>query len=146
LPRYQAPAFAGEESEYPFHLRTFKPITYTERWGANLPWLQEIYGLHVQEKWGSWVELNPETAHELSIHDGEMVLVESAQGSVELKARLWPGTPPVVVSVPLGQGHTAGGRWAEGHGANPNELIASLTDPLSGELATQSTRVRVRKV
>ena len=34
LPRYQAPAFAGEEAEYPFHLHTFKPITYTERWGA----------------------------------------------------------------------------------------------------------------
>ena len=146
LPRYQAPAFEGEETEYPFHLHTFKPITYTERWGANLPWLQEIYGLHVQEKWDSWVELNPETAHELGIHDGELVRVESAQGSIELKARLWPGTPPEVVSVPLGQGHTAGGHWAENRGANPNELVAPLTDPLSGELAVKSTRVRVHKV
>lgn len=146
LPRYQAPAFEGEESEYPFHLRTFKTIAYTERWGANLPWLQEIYGLHVQEKWGSWVELNPETAHEMGIHDGEMVRVESTQGSIQLKARLWPGTPPEVVSIPLGQGHTAGGRWAEKRGANPNELVAPLTDPLSGELAVQSTRVRIRKM
>jgi hypothetical protein len=48
--------------------------------------------------------------------------------------------------MPLGQGHTAGGRWAENQGANPNALIAPLTDPLSGELATQSTSVRVRKV
>ena len=146
LPRYQAPTFEGEESTYPFHLRTFKMITYTERWGANIPWLQEIYGLHVQEKWDNWVELNPETAHELGIHDGDLVQVESAQGSIELKARLWPGTPPEVVSIPLGQGHTTGGRWAENRGANPNELMAPLTDPLSGELATQSTRVRIRKV
>jgi len=146
LPRYQAPAFEGDEDEYPFHLRTFKMITYTERWGGNIPWLQEIYGLHVQEKWDSWVELNPETAHELDIHDGDLVWVESTQGSIELRARLWPGTPPEVVSIPLGQGHTAGGRWAENRGANPNELIAPLTDPLSGELATQSMRVRVRKV
>ena len=146
LPCYQAPTFEGDESEYPFHLRTFKMVTYTERWGANIPWLQEIYGLHVQEKWDSWVELNPETAHELGIHDGDLVQVESTQGNIELRARLWPGTPPEVVSIPLGQGHTAGGRWAEKRGANPNELIAPLTDPLSGELATQSTRVRVRKV
>jgi anaerobic selenocysteine-containing dehydrogenase len=146
LPRYQTPAFEGDESEYPFYLRTFKMITYTERWGGNIPWLQEIYGLHVQEKWDSWVELNPETAHELGIHDGDRVRVESTQGSIELRARLWPGTPPEVVSIPLGQGHTAGGRWAEDRGANPNQLIAPLTDPLSGELATQSTRVRVRKV
>ena len=146
LPRYQDPAFEGDESTYPFHLRTFKMITYTERWGANLPWLQEIYGLHVQEKWDNWVEVNPETAHELDIHDGDLVRVESAHGSIELRARLWPGTPPEVVSIPLGQGHTAGGQWAKNRGANPNELVAPLTDPLSGELATQSTRVRVRKV
>jgi anaerobic selenocysteine-containing dehydrogenase len=146
LPRYQAPAFEGDEKEYPFHLRTFKVVTYTERWGANIPWLQEIYGLHVQEKWDNWVELNPETAHELGIHDGDWVLVESPRGGIELRARLWPGTPHEVVSIPLGQGHTAGGQWAENRGANPNELIAPLTDSLSGELATQSTRVRIRKV
>jgi anaerobic selenocysteine-containing dehydrogenase len=146
LPGYQPPTFEGDETEYPFHLRTFKTITYTERWGANIPWMQEIYGLHVQEKWDSWAELNPETAHELGIHDGDRVRLESPQGSIELRARLWPGTPPEVVSVPLGQGHTAGGRWAENRGANPSELIAPLTDSLGGELATQSTRVRVRKV
>ena len=146
LPRYEEPKFEGDRTEYPFHLRTFKPVTYSERWPPNIPWLQEIYGLHVQEKWDSWVELNPETAHELGIHDGDMVWVESTQGSIELRARLWPGTPPEVVSIPLGQGHTAGGRWAENRGANPSELVAPLTDRLSGELATQSTRVRVRKV
>jgi anaerobic selenocysteine-containing dehydrogenase len=146
LPRYEEPAFEGDGTEYPFHLRTFKPITYTERWPPNIPWLQEIYGLHVQEKWGNWVELNPETAHELGIHDGDLVRVESPQGGVELKARLWPGTPPEVVSIPLGQGHIVSGRWAEKRGVNPNEIIAPLTDRMSGELATQSTRVRVRKV
>jgi anaerobic selenocysteine-containing dehydrogenase len=146
LPRYQPPIFAGDEFEYPFHLRTFKMVTHTERWGANLPWLQEVYGLHVQEKWDSWVELNPETAHELGITDGDRVRLESTQGSIELKARLWPGTPHDIVSVPLGQGHTSGGRWAEGPGANPNEIIALLIDLQSGGLATQSTRVRIRRV
>jgi anaerobic selenocysteine-containing dehydrogenase len=145
LPRYVEPEFEGDGTEHPFHLRTFKLVTYTERWPPNIPWLQETYGLHVQEKWDSWAELNPETAHELSIHDGDLVRVASTQGSVELRARLWPGTPPEVVSIPVGQGHTAGGRWAENRGVNPKALVAPLTDPLSGELATQSTRVRVEK-
>jgi anaerobic selenocysteine-containing dehydrogenase len=146
LPRYEEPGFEGDGIEYPLHLRTFKPVTYTERWPPNIPWLQEIYGLHVQEKWDSWVELNPETAHQLGIRDGDRVRVESTQGGVESRARLWPGTPPDVVAIPLGQGHTVGGRWAENRGANPNELIAPLIDRLSGELATQSTRVRVRRI
>ncbi len=145
-PRYRPPIFEGDESEHPFHLRTFKMITYTERWGANLPWLQEVYGLHVQEKWDSWVEIHPETAHSLGIADGERVRLESPQGSIECKARLWSGTPCDVVSVPLGQGHTSGGRWAENRGVNPNEIIAPLVDSQSGELATQSTRVRIRRV
>ncbi len=146
LPHFVPPAFEGEEAAYPFTLRTFKPITYAERWNGNIPWLQEIYGLHVQERWDSWVELNPETAHELGIRDGERVRVESVAGSIELRARLWPGTPPDVVSIPLGHGRAAGGRWSEGFGANPNALLAALADPLSGELATQSTRVRIVKL
>jgi anaerobic selenocysteine-containing dehydrogenase len=146
LPAYRPPSFDGQESEFPFHLRIFKPITYTERWGANLPWLQEIYGLHVKEAWEGWVELNPQTARELGISDGDRVEVASAHGQVELRARLWPGTPPHVVSIPAGQGHTAGGRWAEGRSANPNRLLGCQFDPLDGALAIQSTRVRVRRV
>ena len=146
LPRYEEPVFDGEATECPFHLRVFKTVSYTERWPPNIPWLQEIYGMHLQEKWDAWVELNPETAHQLGIRDGDRVRVQSTQGAIELRARLWPGTPPDVVSIPVGQGHACGGRWAENRGANPSELIAPLTDRLSGELAVQSTRVRVHKL
>lgn len=146
LPHYEESEFEGGVADYPFHLRIFKPVTYTERWPPNIPWLQEICGLHLQEKWDSWVELNPETARQLGIHDNDLVRVTSTQGSLELRARLWPGTPPAVVSIPVGQGHTAGGRWAVNRGANPSALIAPLTDRLSRELAMQSTRVRVEKV
>jgi len=145
LPHYVEAVFEGDETEYPFHLRTFKLVTYTERWPPNMPWLQETYGLHLQEKWDSWVELNPETARELGIQDGDLVRVASTQGQFELRARLWAGTPADVVSIPVGQGHTAGGRWAENRGANPVALIAPLTDQITGELAMQSTRVRVVK-
>ncbi len=162
FPRYQGPILAGEgkirhgygdededddddDDVYPFVLHTFKPVTYTERWSGNLSWMLDNYGLHVHGKWGSWVELNPEVAHALGIHDGDPVVVESPVGRIELPARLWPGTPHYVVSIPVGQGHTAGGRWVEQRGANPSQITALLMDPLTGELAMQSTRVRVRK-
>lgn len=145
LPRCQAPRFIGDEGEYPLHLVTFPLVTTGQRWSANLPWLQETYGLHMQARWENWVELHPHTADELGIQDGDLVWVESPADRIQLKARLWPGINPNVVGIPEGQGHTAGGRYAEGHGANPNVLLVPEFDELSGRLAHRATRVRVYK-
>jgi anaerobic selenocysteine-containing dehydrogenase len=145
LPRYQTPHFVGDEGEYPLHLVTFPLVTTGQRWTANLPWLQETYGLYMQARWENWVELYPHTANELGIGDGDLVWVESPMGRIQLRARLWEGIHPQVVGVPEGQGHTAGGRYAEGHGANPNLLLAPEFDELSGKLTHRTTRVRVYK-
>ncbi len=145
MPHYEPPRFAGHEADYPLHLQLFKTTTYGERWGPNVPWLQEVYGLRLQEMWTNWVEISPETAHELGIADGDVVWVESPAGRIQAKARLYAGIMPEVVAMPLGQGHTALGRWAQGRGANPNELLVEDYDRLSGELAMQSTRVKIYK-
>ena len=145
LPRCQPPRFAGDEGEYPLHLVRFPLVTTGQRWNANLPWLQEIYGLHMQARWENWVELYPHTAHELGIEDGDLVWVESPANRIKLKARLWSGIHEHAVGIPEGQGHTAGGRYAEGHGANPNALLVPEFDELSGQLAHRATRVRVYK-
>jgi anaerobic selenocysteine-containing dehydrogenase len=145
LPRYQTPHFVGDEGAYPLHLVPFPLVTTGQRWSANLPWLQETYGLHMRAMWENWVELNPDTAHELGIQDGDLVWVESPVGRIQLRARLWPGINPHVVGIPEGQGHTAGGRYVEGYGANPNALLVPEFDELSGELAYRVTRVRVYK-
>ena len=39
-------------------------MTTAEGRGANQPFLQEIFGPHLYERWDSWVEINPETARE----------------------------------------------------------------------------------
>jgi anaerobic selenocysteine-containing dehydrogenase len=145
LPRCQAPHFFGDEGEYPLRLVKFPLVTTGQRWSANLPWLQETYGLHTQAMWENWVELHPHTAHELDIEDGDLVWVESPVGRIQLRARLWAGIHEHVVGIPEGQGHTAGGCYAEGHGANPNALLVPEFDELSGELAHRATRVRVYK-
>jgi len=145
LPHYQTPHFVGDESAYPLHLVPFPLVTTGQRWSANLPWLQETYGLHMQATWENWVELNPDTAHELGIQDGDLVWVESPVGRIQLRARLWPGINPHVVGIPEGQGHTAGGRYAEGYGANPNALLVLEFDELSGECTHRATRIRVHK-
>jgi len=110
-----------------------------------LPWLQEIVGLHIKEMWHNWVEINPETAEELHIADGDLVWVESPVGKIKLRARHYPGAMPHVINIPLGQGHRAYGRWATDRGANAAELIATESDHLGGAVARRATRVKVYK-
>jgi anaerobic selenocysteine-containing dehydrogenase len=40
---------------------------------AHLPWLQELPDPMTTVMWGSWVEINPETAHKLDVHEGDVL-------------------------------------------------------------------------
>ena len=57
-----------------------------------------------------------------------------------------PGIAPDVVAMPVGQGHRFFTRYASGRGANPMEIVAPLTEPVTGALAWAATRVRVSRV
>jgi anaerobic selenocysteine-containing dehydrogenase len=145
LPHFEKPRSVGDEGEYPFHLINYKLMTTAEGRGANQPFLQEIFGLPLKEKWHSWVEINPKTAQEMGIKDRDPVWVESKTGKVKTKARLFPGTHPKCIHIPYGQGHKAYGRWAKGRGVNPNDLLAREYDYLGGFASSYSTRVKVYK-
>lgn len=113
----------GDQS-HPFYLYLFSPLAFVNPVSANLPFLQEIAGAAIHSPWDSWVEINPKTAKQLAIKDGDWVVVESPTNKVKVRARLFPGTMPDVINFPLGQGHTAQGRWAKGRGVNPLSLLS----------------------
>jgi anaerobic selenocysteine-containing dehydrogenase len=146
LPHFEKPRSIGDEKEYPFHLIHYKLMTTAEGRGANQPFLQEIFGPHLEERWDSWVEINPETARSMGINDGDLIWVESKIGKLKAKARLFPGTDPKCIHIPYGQGHKAYGRWAKGRGINPNDLVVKDYDYLGGFVSHYSTRVKVYKV
>ena len=145
LPHFERPRSVGEEKEYPFHLINYKLMTTAEGRGGNQPFLQEIFGPHLKERWSSWVEINPETAREMGIEDEDLIWVESKTGKVKAKARLFPGTDPKCIHIPYGQGHKAYGRWAKGRGINPNDLLVRDYDYLGGFVSYFSTRVKIYK-
>ncbi len=91
--------------------------------GANRPWLQEMPDPMTTLTWNTWVEINPETADKLGIHDDDVVRVTTAYGAVEASVYRYPAIRPDTIAIPFGQGHTALGRWAEGRGANPANLL-----------------------
>jgi anaerobic selenocysteine-containing dehydrogenase len=140
-----APRFAGDEATYPYYLVVYPHNTLGDGDGAHLPWLQAAPEPLTSVTWQTWVEVNPRVAERLGLHEGDVVAVESPQGRVEVPVYVHPAAPPTVLAMPLGQGHAAGGRWAQGRGANPTDLLAPLTDEGSGALAYGATRVKLTK-
>jgi anaerobic selenocysteine-containing dehydrogenase len=137
------PKFEGEPETYPFHLYPYPSIALSDGRGANLPWLQEAPDPMTTARWGTWVELNPETARSLGVSDNDVVRVTSPYGTLEAPVVVYPGIRPDVVAIPVGQGHSDYGRFAERRGSNPIALLAPITDPDTGALAWGATRVRV---
>jgi anaerobic selenocysteine-containing dehydrogenase len=139
------PQFEGDPQDYPFHLYPYSSVTLTDGRGANLPWLQEAPDPMTTVQWGMWVEINPKTAGALGVNDNDIVLVESLHGSLEASVVIYPGIRPDVVAIPVGQGHSDYGRFAQAvSGSNPLALLAPVTDPETGALAWGATRVRLK--
>lgn len=145
LPHFEPLRTVGDPREFPFFLNTYKLMTHAEGRGANVPWLQEILGVHTGSRWETWVEIHPATAAQLGIADGDEVWVESPRGRIRARARLYAGAQPDVVNMPYELGHQAYGRWARDRGANPNWILANVYDHLGGTAGFFSTRVRIVK-
>ncbi len=141
LPRAQ---FAGD-GDYRFNLVLFEHNTLGTGAGAHIPWMQQTPDPITSATWNSWVELNPRTAQELGVAEGDIVRVESPNDAIEVPAYIHPAAPPTVAAIPLGQGHARYGRWATQRGANPMRLLAPLTEQATGSLAYGATRVKLTK-
>jgi anaerobic selenocysteine-containing dehydrogenase len=140
-----ARAFAGDAGQMPFMLHLYPSAAFADGRTAHLPWLQEMPDPMTTVMWGSWVEINPETAHKLEIHEGDVLTITSPQGAIELPAFLYPGLRPDVIAIPVGQGHTQFGRYAQNVGANPLRISASALDSTSGAVVQSAVRVSVAK-
>ena len=139
------PAFAGSETEYPFHLIPFPSHAMGDGAGAQLPWMQATPDPLTSVVWSTWVEVNPVDARELGLRAEDVVEVESPAGKIEALVYIHPATPPGVVGVALGQGHSEYGRYAQGRGANVMAVLALQTERETGALAWGATRVRLNK-
>ena len=107
------------------------PVFHDGR-GANRPWLQELPDPVTKMTWSSWVEIHPDTARRLGIAEGDHIEVKSAAGVVTVPAYVYPGIRPDVVAMPIGQGHTAFGRYAEETGASAYRLLPAEPTAFGG--------------
>ncbi len=139
------PAPFVQDSAYPLHL--IPAVTANMRDGrhANQPWLQESPDPLTTIVWDSWVEMHPQTAAKLGIVEGDIVEVASRSGTLKTQAYIFPGIHPDAISMPLGYGHEAMGRYAKDVGVNAFKILDPVFDQATGELAINETRVKVSK-
>ena len=137
--------FAGDAAGMPYMLHIFPSAAFADGRSAHLPWLQEMPDPMTTVMWGSWVEINPETAHTMEIHEGDVLTIRSAHGLIELPAFLYPGLRPDVIAIPAGQGHTQFGRYAQNRGENPLRISQSVVDTTTGAVLQTGVRVGITK-
>ena len=138
--------FEGDAEGFPFQLLPYESVKMADGRGANRPWLQELPDTMSTVMWSSWAELSPVDAARLGAVDGDRLRIESATGVAEVPAVIDPAVRPGVVGMPLGQGHRAYGRYAQGRGANPMDLVGALLVDAASAPAWAATRVRVVRI
>ncbi|MCK5032567.1 MAG: molybdopterin-dependent oxidoreductase, partial [Calditrichia bacterium] len=143
LPHHETVPF---NEDMPLYLTTFQLLTNRDGHASNQPLMQEMFGYQLRQYWRSWVEIHPETASHYGISDGDWIWVESTIGSLKVQAKIHPGIMPNMVSIPFGLGHTSFGRYAKGHGINPNSILQNIYDLINGKPALQATKVKISRV
>jgi anaerobic selenocysteine-containing dehydrogenase len=145
LPHHEPVRFAGDEFDYPYYLIPYEINIVGDGTPSNSPMLLEMVGFRQYVRWDSWVEINPETAREIGVSEGDWIWVESPIGKVKGRVKIYPGTHPDMVNIPLGLGHTALGRFTKNRGINPNGILVKDFDLMSGVPAKLGTRVKIYK-
>jgi anaerobic selenocysteine-containing dehydrogenase/Fe-S-cluster-containing dehydrogenase component len=138
---FELPSFVGNEGDLTL-LPYPSPYFYDGRM-ANRPWLQELPDTLTEIVWDSWVEINPKDAKRLGVKEADLLSLQSPSGRINLPAHITGGVRAGAVAVPVGQGHTALGRYAEGRGANPIPLLQRDPEKISGGQVWIGTRVAI---
>ncbi len=135
----------AHSEEYPFNLNVYKLMTLTKPRNTAQPTLFDIAAPHIRRKWVAWVEINPETAHELHIEDEDWVWVESVLGRERFKAKLYEGTMPEVVNIPLIIGSRGYEPWLKDGDQKILKIVNDSRDDMDGH-NLYDTRVKIYKV
>ncbi len=143
---YRPPEFDGGADAFPYHFLPYVSQAFLDGSVAHLPWLQELPDVVTTAMWSSWVELNPRTAAELGVGEGDLVEIRSAHGAIQAPAVIFPGIAPDAIAMPLGQGHENFTRYASGRGTNPIRVLGPTVEPETGAWAWAATRVTVTRL
>ncbi|NQV45328.1 MAG: molybdopterin-dependent oxidoreductase [Rhodospirillales bacterium] len=159
LPTYLAVPGHAEMKDEELILTTFKLNVQVLSNTGNSGWLNEIHN-------DNPVWINPVTASQRGISDGDAIIIKSRIGEVTATAMVTPTLAPSVVAVSAHLGRWEGGRYASGkrapfavddtyhdkyqwwqaEGTNANWVIPDSPEPVSGQQCWMDTVVEVTKI
>jgi anaerobic selenocysteine-containing dehydrogenase len=135
LPIYKEPAESplsqpALAQEYPLLCNNgVKPLVHTHSQFHGLPGIREIFP-------EPYAALNPATASQYGVQEGEWIAVESPRARVKLKAKTTKAVPPGTVFIPHG--------WRE---PRYNDLTDDkAVDPIGGGFSTRAFLCRIEKL
>ncbi len=139
-------------------LTTYKVSVHTHSRTQNCKWLTELY--HENPAW-----INPKTANERGIDEGDWIRIQSEIGEMITKAKVTQGIHPEVIAISNHAGHWGSGiyasgkesavfkpgpdtanKWWENKGSHVNKIIPNVGDPISGSMCWNDTIVKVEKI
>jgi anaerobic selenocysteine-containing dehydrogenase len=141
LPQFQQRL--DDNAAFPLTLTFFRDIHFCDEQHRNVPRLRRA----VPEP---FLEIHPRIANAQKIKDGDWLFLETARGSVKLKAKFNESLHPNVVTTVYGWWQACQELELNGHdpfnknGANINLLIPNNdVDPISASVAHRAQRCRI---
>ena len=118
---WEEPIFIGDGR---LTLHPYSTVILNLKFG-ECPWIsQRPSALFPEEKFDTWIEVNPEDALNLGLKNGQLVNIEGPSGEVIVcKVRVYDGVCKGVIGIPLGLGRRING-WGV-IGSNPIKLMTT---------------------
>jgi anaerobic selenocysteine-containing dehydrogenase len=123
---------ASAPAGYPLRLYLYPLLAAFGDGQGPLPLVQDVLGREMGQSWNLWVEIAPSDARSLGLRNGAPVTVESEEGAVEARVKVYPGVRPGVAAMPVGPGGAPGRAWPRALRAQAGALVSLRRGPPGG--------------
>ena len=132
LPYFKPVKLQGDNISYPLILIPYDTMRLANDALGNPPFVTKTLEDTVLKGKDSWVEINPVTAKAHGLSEGRKAKLKTPIGLVKVRVHLYDGIMPGIVALPRGLGHRGPDPYLSEKGANFNDIIAPVQDPVSG--------------
>ena len=146
LPHFVQVEPAGDPNEYPLLLMPYGTLIINNGPLANPPFMTKMLFDFELKGNDCFVEINADTAANLSLKEGDRVSLQTERGSLEVRVHLTGAARPDVVFIPTGLGHSGFDSYIRGKGVNANAILVAQQDKITGLATWWGTRVKIYKV